>query len=38
MRRHRNGATKHPLGLQWSEVLYFGLWNRAEFEANKDRQ
>ncbi|WP_432727161.1 hypothetical protein [Variovorax sp. W6] len=34
----RNGATKHPLGLQWTDVLYFGLWNRAEFEANLNRQ
>ncbi|WP_127526486.1 hypothetical protein [Budvicia aquatica] len=25
----------HPLGVsEWSEILYFGLWNRAEFEAN----
>jgi hypothetical protein len=31
----RTGATEHPLGLQWSEVLYFGLWNRAEFEAER---
>jgi hypothetical protein len=29
----RNRATEYPLGLQWSEVLYFGLFNRAEFEA-----
>ena len=34
----RNGATKHPLGLQWSEVLYFDLWNRAEFEAHRDER
>jgi len=34
----RNGATKHPLGLQWTDVLYFGLWNRAEFEANLSQQ
>lgn len=34
----RNGATKHPLGLQWMDVLYFGLWNRAEFEANLSQQ
>lgn len=29
------GGTKNPLGLECSEVLYFGLWNRAEFEANR---
>ncbi|QOF79353.1 hypothetical protein [Variovorax sp. 38R] len=29
----RSRATEYPLGLQWSEVLYFGLFNRAEFEA-----
>lgn len=29
----RTRATEHPLGLQWSEVLYFDLFNRAEFEA-----
>lgn len=34
----RNGATKHPLGLQWSDVLYFDLWNRAEFEAHRDER
>jgi hypothetical protein len=29
------GGTEHPLGLSWwSDVLYFALWNRAEFEAN----
>lgn len=33
----RDGATRHPLGLDWSEVLYFGLWNRAEFEAARDK-
>lgn len=32
----RTGATDTPLGLtNWSEVLYFGLFNRAEFEADK---
>lgn len=32
----RDGHAKHPLGLsEWSEVLYFQLWNRAEFEANR---
>lgn len=25
--------TQYPLGLEWSEVLYFELWNRAQFEA-----
>ena len=30
----RTGATERPLGLAfWSETLYFGLLNRAEFEA-----
>jgi len=34
----RTGATDRPLGLtNWSEVLYFGLFNRAEFEADKAR-
>ncbi|PIF76645.1 hypothetical protein CLU95_3813 [Variovorax sp. 54] len=28
----RTRATEYPLGLQWSEILYFGLFNRAEFE------
>ncbi|MGL6073377.1 MAG: hypothetical protein ACRC8S_04340 [Fimbriiglobus sp.] len=27
-------GNEHPLGLEWSDVLFFGLWNRAEFEAN----
>jgi hypothetical protein len=31
----RSRATEYPLGLQWSEVLYFGLFNRAEFEASQ---
>lgn len=32
----RTGATERPLGLtNWSEVLYFGLFDRAEFEAHK---
>ena len=31
----RGGGTDHPLGLSlWTDVLYFALWNRAEFEAN----
>lgn len=26
----------YPIGVSyWSDVLYFGLWNRAEFEANR---
>ena len=29
----RNGATQYPLGLEWSEHLYFGLLNRTEYEA-----
>ncbi|MDP9915170.1 hypothetical protein J2W24_000805 [Variovorax boronicumulans] len=29
----RSRATEYPLGLQWYDVLYFGLLNRAEFEA-----
>jgi hypothetical protein len=28
-------GTENPLGLEWSDVLYFSLWNRAEFEANQ---
>lgn len=31
----RDGTTKYPIGLQWDESLYFGLWNRAEFEAQR---
>lgn len=26
-------SVEPPLGLDWSEGLYFGLWNRAEFEV-----
>lgn len=29
------GGNENPLGLEWSDVLYFKLWNRAEFEANR---
>ena len=30
-----DGKTKYALGLNgWSDVLYFELWNKAEFEAN----
>jgi len=32
----RDDKTDNPLGVSWwTDVLYFGLWNRAEFEANK---
>lgn len=32
----RDGRTTNPLGVSWwTDVLYFGLWNRAEFEANQ---
>jgi hypothetical protein len=32
----RDGRTGNPLGVSWwTEVLYFDLWNRAEFEANQ---
>ncbi|MBR8654166.1 hypothetical protein KDH83_12770 [Achromobacter sp. Marseille-Q0513] len=30
----RSGATEHPLGLYWSDVLYFELFNRSQFEAH----
>jgi hypothetical protein len=31
----RDGRTNHPLGVSWwTDVFYFDLWNRAEFEAN----
>jgi hypothetical protein len=26
--------TQYPMGLGWSDVLYFELWNRSKFEAN----
>ena len=29
----RSGATQYPLGLEWSEHLYFGVLNRSEYEA-----
>jgi hypothetical protein len=29
----RGGATQYPLGLAWSEHLYFELFNRSEYEA-----
>ena len=31
----RDEKTEYPMGLEWSEVLYFELWNRAQFEANR---
>jgi hypothetical protein len=31
----RDGKTSYPLGLEWSDVLYFELWNREQFEANR---
>lgn len=32
----RDGRTEYPLGVSWwTDVLYFALWNRAEFEANR---
>jgi hypothetical protein len=30
----RNHKACYPLGLEWSDVLYFDLWNREQFEAN----
>ena len=33
----RDSKTECPLGLEWSDVLYFDLWNLAEFEANADK-
>lgn len=32
----RNHATEHPLGLEWSDVLYFELFNREQFEAARN--
>jgi hypothetical protein len=32
----RSGATREPLGLEWSTVLYYSLWNRARFEASTE--
>jgi hypothetical protein len=32
----RDDKTDNPVGLSWwTDVLYFDLWNRAEFEANR---
>ena len=30
----RTGATERPMGLCWSDVLYFELFNRSQFEAH----
>jgi hypothetical protein len=30
-----DNKTEYPIGLAWSDVLYFELWNRARFEANR---
>ncbi|MBB1594371.1 hypothetical protein [Achromobacter sp. UMC46] len=30
------GTTEHPLGLEWSDTLYFDLFNRSEFDAQND--
>ncbi len=32
----RDNATEYPLGLEWSDVLYFELLNRSEFEARRN--
>lgn len=35
MRAHPDrGGNKNPLGLEWSEVLYYAPKNRAEFGAD----
>ncbi|WP_322085644.1 hypothetical protein [Burkholderia sp. BCC1999] len=31
----RTRATEHPLGLQWSDELYFSLFNRDQFAASR---
>lgn len=31
----RNDKTEYPFGLDWADCLYYELWNRAEFEANR---
>ncbi len=31
----RDNATEYPLGLYWSDVLYFELFNRSEYEAQQ---
>ena len=31
----RDRKTECPIGLEWSNVLFFSLWNKAEFEANR---
>lgn len=32
----RSGETEYPLGLVWYDVLYFGLMNRSEFDAQQN--
>ncbi|NMK44771.1 hypothetical protein [Achromobacter sp. Bel] len=32
------GATEHPVGLEWSDTLYFDLFNRSEFDAQNNEQ
>lgn len=35
----RDDRTEYPLGLSWwTDVLYFALWNRAEFEAGQSQE
>lgn len=31
----RDDETWYPLGLEWSDVLYFQLWNQEQFEASR---
>ncbi|EKS9797601.1 MULTISPECIES: DUF7822 domain-containing protein [Burkholderia] len=33
----RTGETEHPLGLEWNDVLYFELFNRAQFDAHQGK-
>ncbi|WP_257785408.1 hypothetical protein [Lentzea guizhouensis] len=35
----RDDRTENPIGLNWwTDVLYFTLWNRAEYAANQPNQ
>jgi len=35
----RDDKTDNPIGLSWwTDVLYFALWNRAEYAANQPNQ
>ena len=35
----RDNRTENPIGLSWwTDVLYFALWNRAEYAANQPNQ